>query len=136
MSKRFCLGATLLSIAISGAGLFAPVFSNSPPPDEDFKPWLELCRSRIINAGGQKIAEHAGEGKSVSCTFYVRKDGTAGDLAISSSSGDKQIDQAAIDSLNKAAPFPQCEISPIDRSILVIFDKNISLHHYQARLGK
>ncbi len=131
--KKF-LQSLCLCVGISGAGIIAPAFSNSPPPDEEFKPWLDLCRNRIICAGGQKIAERVGNGKNVSCTFYVKKGGAPGDLAISSSSGDKEIDQAAIDSLNKAAPFPECTISPTDRSILVIFDKSISLYHYQARL--
>lgn len=136
MKFKIFLQSVCISAAISGAGVLSPAFANSPPPDEDFKPWLDLCRQRIICAGGLKISERTGKNQPVSCTFYIKKDGTLGDLDISGTSGNKEIDQAAIDSLNRAAPFPECSISPTDRSVLVIFNKSITLHHYQARLRK
>ncbi|MBN8660785.1 MAG: cell envelope integrity protein TolA [Candidatus Obscuribacter phosphatis] len=136
MKFKAFLQSTCIGVAITGVGALSPAISNSPPPDEDFKEWLDLCRHRIISAGGLKISELTGRNQPVSCTFYIRKDGTLGDLNISGTSGNKEIDQAAIDSLNKAAPFPECNIPPTDRTVLVIFDKKITLHHYQTRVRK
>ncbi|MDP3508055.1 MAG: energy transducer TonB [Candidatus Melainabacteria bacterium] len=116
------------------ATFFSPVFSNSPPPDEDFAPWLNECKSKILKAGGEEVAKQFSNDKRLGCSFAVLSDGQPADIKIQLSSKDDKADASVIALVRKAAPFPQCPIPPADRSICLSFNETFTVVHYQGRL--
>ena len=60
--------------------------------------FLQLQRTRRVGVNGRGVAM---------VTFTVRDDGSLASATISSSSGSRAVDEAAVDHIRRAAPFPE-----------------------------
>lgn len=94
--------AAVLGLAIAnGSFMQTTIAANAGPAKKDFAPYMKLVQSKIKwTPPGKTTAT------SVSITFTVGKTGSISDVKVKEPSGDKIVDQLALDTIKKSAPFP------------------------------